>query len=371
MTKRGRVLRDTNIGPGLLTVDGKQYSFLLEGMWRSDVPPRPGMAVDVGFDTNGAPAEVYAVSEAQIAKKQAQKALGGALLKGESVRSNLTAHFGVPAIAAEIIMLLSFFALPNLRLEGTFGSRPFSGWDAIGLNPATQMPSGAGFESVLAIACLFAPVAVPFVKQAWARWLNAAPLGFALLTFLVFASEIHSASAATNSMGEAFGGAAGRQMARQFGPHYNVAIGAYLGIACAIYLATRAFRTTDKSASQFYLNFKQENRNALHLKDHQLCPTPAGTFFACLLPPYPRIGSRGHCCFVQLGSSGLGARLPESSRSLGKRERRWTVHGFGGVGLQVAFQQSRLRHRVPPHASWPMGTGSVQLQPDRGAARPT
>ncbi len=40
MTQRGRVLRDTNTGPGLVTVDGKQFAFMLEEMWRSDVPPR-------------------------------------------------------------------------------------------------------------------------------------------------------------------------------------------------------------------------------------------------------------------------------------------------------------------------------------------
>ena len=247
MTKRGRVLRDTNVGPGLLTVEGKQYSFLLEGMWRSEVPPRTGMAVDVGFDAEGAPTEVYAVSEGQVAKEQAQKALGGALrhggILGASVGGGLKGRFGPLTIGAELIMLLSFFVLPNLRLGG-FMSRPLSGWDAIGLDAQTQMPTDHGFLSLLAIVCLLAPVAVPFLKQAWARWLYAAPLAFAVLAALSIGSAIHSANAAVASVGQAFGGAAGGEMARQFGPSYSLTLGAYLAVICAVYLASRAFKVS-------------------------------------------------------------------------------------------------------------------------------
>ena len=44
MAKRGKVLRDPHLGPGLLMVEGKQYPFL-EGSWRSDVPAKPGLVV--------------------------------------------------------------------------------------------------------------------------------------------------------------------------------------------------------------------------------------------------------------------------------------------------------------------------------------
>ncbi len=32
MTKRGKVLRDTNAGPGLLSIDGQHVQFSLEGV---------------------------------------------------------------------------------------------------------------------------------------------------------------------------------------------------------------------------------------------------------------------------------------------------------------------------------------------------
>ncbi len=253
MTKRGRVLRDTNIGPGLLTVEGKQYSFRLEGMWRSEVPPRPGMTVDVNFDTDGAPAEVFAVSESQVAKEHAQRAFSGALRHGgavgesiggaigASVGGGLKGRFGPLTIAAELILLLSFFVLPNLRVGG-FVSRALSGWDAIGLNPETQMTTDHGLLSVMAILCLFAPAAVPFLKQAWAGWLNAAPAAFLLLACIAVGSQLHSAASAAGRMGEELGGAAGREMVGQFGPTYSLGAGAYLALICAIYLVTRAFK---------------------------------------------------------------------------------------------------------------------------------
>ena len=245
MTKRGRVLRDTNIGPGLLTVEGKQYSFLLEGMWRSDVPPRTGMTVDVNFDSEGAPAEVYAVSESQIAKEQAQKAFDGALRHGgaigASVGGGLKGRFGVVTIAAECILLLAFFALPNLRIGG-FVSRALSGWDAIGLDPQTQMTNDHGLLSLLGLICLLAPIAVPFLKQAWAKWLNATPLAFATLACITIGSQMHSAASAVANMGQELGGTAGREMVNQFGPSYSLGVGAYIAILCASYLASRAFR---------------------------------------------------------------------------------------------------------------------------------
>jgi hypothetical protein len=211
------------------------------------------MTVDVNFDTDGAPAEVFAVSESQVAKEHAQRAFSGALRHGgavgesiggaigASVGGGLKGRFGPWTIAAELILLLSFFVLPNLRVGG-FVSRALSGWDAIGLNPETQMTTDHGLLSVLAILCLFAPAAVPFLKQAWAGWLNAAPAAFLLLACIAVGSQLHSAASAAGRMGEELGGAAGREMVGQFGPTYSLGAGAYLALICAIYLATRAFK---------------------------------------------------------------------------------------------------------------------------------
>jgi len=68
MKKRGKVLRD--VGPGLLMVEGQQYPLTLEGIWKSDVPPKHGMVVDVEFDREGKIMGMCAVGESQIATVQ-------------------------------------------------------------------------------------------------------------------------------------------------------------------------------------------------------------------------------------------------------------------------------------------------------------
>ncbi len=72
MTKRGQILVGGHASftgqgrseaePGLLTVEGKQYSFVVEGMWRSEVAPQAGMLVEVEFDSEGAPERIFALS---------------------------------------------------------------------------------------------------------------------------------------------------------------------------------------------------------------------------------------------------------------------------------------------------------------------
>ncbi len=41
MSKRGRILRDPSFGPGLVLVDGRQYPFPLERVWKFEVLPGP------------------------------------------------------------------------------------------------------------------------------------------------------------------------------------------------------------------------------------------------------------------------------------------------------------------------------------------
>jgi hypothetical protein len=71
MNKRGKVLRDPHAGPGLLMVEGRQYQFWLNEAWNSDVPPKPGLPVDVKFNGRGQIQGISAVSKAQLEREQA------------------------------------------------------------------------------------------------------------------------------------------------------------------------------------------------------------------------------------------------------------------------------------------------------------
>ena len=75
MKKRGKILRDPGPGPGLLMIEGRQYWFRREGAWKSEVPPKPGLAVDVKLDQAGQILAITAVSESQLAVEQAERSV--------------------------------------------------------------------------------------------------------------------------------------------------------------------------------------------------------------------------------------------------------------------------------------------------------
>ena len=241
MTKRGCVLRDTNLGPGLLAIDGVQYAFTLEDMWRSDVPPRTGMAVDASFTPGGALEGVSAISDRQVAKEKAQAALAGALRQSEVVGAAVKTRFSVWNIILECLLLISFFALPNLLESSMYSGRTLTGWDAIGLDPRTTLTSDHGLLSLFAVLCLFAPAAVPFLKQAWARLLYAAPLAFAAIASLAITVEIRNGAGETaRTMGSLLGGGAALAAQKQFTNSFRPGGGAYLVLLFAVLLALRA-----------------------------------------------------------------------------------------------------------------------------------
>lgn len=238
MTVRGRVLRDTNAGPGLLAAGGKQYSFTLENMWQSELPPRLGMPVEIDFGAEGRPESVRMVPDTQVAQEQAAAALAEARRHGERLTDGLRSRFRIPTLLAESLMLLCFFLLLNLRMGNAFNKRAVNGWDAIGLNPATTATNDHGLLSLLAVAGLLAPLAVPFVRHWWARWLYAGPLVFCAAAIASLWYEIDSVGrAAQQQIGAVFGAQAVRGIANPADGLFHPAVGAFAVLLCAGYLA--------------------------------------------------------------------------------------------------------------------------------------
>jgi hypothetical protein len=63
--KRGKVLREPGAGPGLLIIEGQQYPFSLNQLWRPDFPPKIGMVVEAEFNRDGQLIAIRAVPEAK------------------------------------------------------------------------------------------------------------------------------------------------------------------------------------------------------------------------------------------------------------------------------------------------------------------
>ena len=106
MKKRGKVLRDPRTGPGLtgphrmlpglLMIEGRQYWFCLDGVWKSEIPPKPGLTVDVKLDHVGRILAITAVSDSQLAEEQAERSVDATKASGVKILRKIAAKCGMP-----------------------------------------------------------------------------------------------------------------------------------------------------------------------------------------------------------------------------------------------------------------------------------
>src|SRR5260370_2955530 len=117
MKLRGKVLREPNAGRGLLMVEGQQYKFSLDGVWKSETLPKPGLDVDVDLDQNLQILAITAIPEAQIAKEQAEKAMAKAKEKGGEVFRKVVAKCGAPALVAAALLVLGWLFFTTVSVQ--------------------------------------------------------------------------------------------------------------------------------------------------------------------------------------------------------------------------------------------------------------
>jgi len=96
MKKRGKVLRDPRTGPGLLMIEGRQYWFCLEGVWKSEIPPKPGLTVEVKLDHAGQILAINALSESRLAEEQSERSADTAKATGVKILRKIAAKCGMP-----------------------------------------------------------------------------------------------------------------------------------------------------------------------------------------------------------------------------------------------------------------------------------
>ena len=114
MTKRGKVLRDPHTAPALLMVEGQQYPFSLEGIWASEIPPKPGSPWRSSSMTTGVIARITAIPESQLAREQAEAAMAAAKQHGAALASKMVARFGIPNLVAAALLIVGwFFSRPS------------------------------------------------------------------------------------------------------------------------------------------------------------------------------------------------------------------------------------------------------------------
>jgi hypothetical protein len=256
MKIRGKILRDTNAGPGLLSIDRVQHPFTLEAHWRSDTPPKVGMVVEVEMDAGGALLSVTPVADSQLAKEQAELAMHAAKAKGGELAAGLTARFGVPTLAAMAALLVGWFFLNTVAIQvsSEYGMG-LSFWKILAVvnSPAGLMASlggvggGSGIYGFLCIVALIAPLAPQVWKDKRAHLGGLVPLVFMLLVAVMVYLGISDGMKQAQGMASAMGGAqaarmlddVGGEMLRQAMRAISIGAGGYLSLIASLYLAGR------------------------------------------------------------------------------------------------------------------------------------
>ena len=193
-TTRGTIIKVPDATPGLVIVNGAQKSFTLEGVWRSPVAPAANMTVDVEMDGAGTVTGISAVDSQKLAKEKFDQFGSIAQQQGKEAAEiakqgvgALATRMGTMALVATVVLWVAWFLLPFAKIEFFLLNRSLTFWDYLALDMTNpQSPTGSrGLVGLLGMLCLVAPVARPFVTHAKARFLNAAPLAFIVLSYLI------------------------------------------------------------------------------------------------------------------------------------------------------------------------------------------
>ncbi len=216
---RATVVKVPDQTPGLLFAQGRQIPFVLEGVWQAAMAPAPNMPVDVEVDAAGRVLSVTSVDPGQLAHERLEQMRGLAQAGGQQAAAlaqvggaALVRRIGAVALGATAVLWLAWFCLPVLVIHaGMGGDRSFTFWEILGLDDDTSMaglmraafnqPATHSAGDYLGILAIAAPLAVPFVRSPFARFLNLVPLGYFVARGAAFYVEIqHAIDAATKTM---------------------------------------------------------------------------------------------------------------------------------------------------------------------------
>ena len=96
MKKRGKILRDPRSSAGLVMIEGRQCWFSMDGTWKSEVPPVPGLDVEVKFDQTGQILAITALSDVQLTQKPSPRSVASATAAGAKILRKIAAKCGLP-----------------------------------------------------------------------------------------------------------------------------------------------------------------------------------------------------------------------------------------------------------------------------------
>jgi hypothetical protein len=185
-------------------IEGQQYRFSLEGVWKSETPPKLGLVVDVELDARGKVQSIIVVPDSRLAREQAEAADGVARQKGENLASSRLAKIGMPSLAAAGLLAAAWFFLTAASIQFPFPGRlEFTFWQILGFLNAGNVPElldrssgpNTGLYGLAAMVALAGPFIHHFWKDKRALLGGLLPLVFMVVVGIAVRSSIHGALA--------------------------------------------------------------------------------------------------------------------------------------------------------------------------------
>lgn len=249
---RGKILRDTNSGAGIVFVNGEQKQFTLEQHWKSATAPVVNQTVDVELSATGEVLAISLVDETALAKEQAQQMAGEAVVRARKLSNYVLATVGPVTLGAVLLLLLSWTCLNFVSISISRGySEGANLYEILKLANAGEGISAlgggkhasAGVYGWLMWAAALLPLLPCLLKHKFAWAANFAPLVFMLAVGYSIYAAIQKQVGVASSMGGMFGGAQALQMAEKMASEMvsaavramSLGLGFYISVAVALY----------------------------------------------------------------------------------------------------------------------------------------
>ncbi len=252
---RGKILRDTSTGIGIISAGGVQHEFRLEMVWKSDVAPTVNMVVDFELGADGKISSVTAIDDSTLAREQAEKAMLAMKEKGSAAFADVASRVGKPVLIAVAILTITWFFLAFIKY-GPGSGTDITFWNLLGIannsgNIVQDLQYGTkidkGIFGLLAIAALAGPFLFQFWKSPLAHLGNCLALLLIILTGIMVYVGIHDAGNAITSSANAWlgGSAKVNELAQGMADEavkaslnsIHIAVGGIAATISAIYLA--------------------------------------------------------------------------------------------------------------------------------------
>jgi hypothetical protein len=248
---RGRILRDTSNGVGLVSAAGEQYEFKLEGVWKSDIAPKQNMVVEFELDDSRHIVSIQKIGDADLFKEGANKLIDLVKENGFVAIKNVSFQVDKSTLVAVGMLIVSWFFLDFLNVQISTANRlGMSFWQILGIVNSPSIIDAfqythekeKGLWGVMTILALLSP----FVQQIWKNPLahlgNLLPLALMIAVSASIFFGIKESIEAAKEIGSFFGGNGGDKLASEIMKAMHIGSGIYLSIIVSLYLAFHGTR---------------------------------------------------------------------------------------------------------------------------------